>query len=47
MVACFSVIIGLSIGNFLYQLVTKQDYNKAFETSYFQAMACLIYGILI
>ena len=34
--------IGFTIGNFVYQMITgKRDWKRAFEISYFQAIAFL------
>lgn len=33
--------LGLTIGNFLYQAATGQDWAVAFDRSYFQLVACM------
>jgi len=34
--------IGLTFGNFLWQVITSKDWTEAFKISYFQAGALLI-----
>jgi hypothetical protein len=39
-----SVIVAVSIGNFLYEaLIRRNDWGSAFKVSYFQAIAIGIY----
>ena len=35
------IAIGLSIGNFLWQMFSNRDLEKAVERSFFQTVACL------
>jgi len=33
------IIIGCTIGNFIYQFISHKDYERAFEISFHQAVA--------
>lgn len=35
----FMLWIGLSVGNFIYQVITKKDWARAAEISFFQGFA--------
>jgi len=37
----FWLFLGLSGGNFIYQLIKNKDYETAFERSFFQGVAIL------
>lgn len=46
MVTAIGVLVGLTIGNFMWVMMRKEEWNKAVERSFYQALALGIYLLL-